>query len=166
MNDVKRQIEDAMAKAMREAIKEIPRKVKKGIESTVAQALGFTAKWGDAWEVDNCNGRNSTVSGLVSDNIVDKVTKMVHSLSKKVKLGKVFEKALLKDMIDHYQRHVKNSLYDAVQKMAEERAQELVEKILPDISGIDMSFEAMFNPEFGERPAEKLVMETHVEKEE
>ena len=163
--DVKKEMDDAVGKALRKALDEIPNKVINGIENTVAKALGFSNSWGRGWEVDHCNGRHSTVSGLVSEAAKRKVVEAIKRLSTAFKIDRSHEEALMKDMKDTYERQLRTSLRVAITTLATRRAEEMAASLVPDLSDIGTTIEALFSPEFGEREAEKAVIAVHLEEE-
>jgi len=158
---IKEEMEEAIGKALREVLKEIPNQVKRGMSGTVARALGFENRWG-GWEVDHCNGRMSVVSELISSAAQTKVREAVMEASKEFTISKTLKKAIMSDMKNVFNRAFRNTLGEEIEKLARQKAQEMAKQLMSDMANITMDMPSMADPSFGEKEIEKAALEAYM----
>lgn len=165
---IQEKLDDAVANAIREALKEIPRKVKDQINAIVAKSFGFDNKWGGEWQVDHCNSRKSSLGNLIVGKAKAEISKDVEEFldKTKFKINNQQKQAIKKDAHDTYMREFKRKLHEAVEKKATDEAEELAKALVPDLKTLDLDLKAMADPSFGETEREKLVIEMHLEEHE
>jgi hypothetical protein len=159
---IKEEMEEAIGKALREVLNEIPGQVKRGMSSTVAKALGFENRWRDGWEVDHCNGRMSIVGELVSSAAQAKVREAVMEASKEFTIPKTLKKAIMSDMKKVFSRAFRDALSEEIEELARQKAQEMAKQIMSDMANITMDIPSMADPSFGEKEIEKAALEAYM----
>jgi hypothetical protein len=121
-------IEQEAKKEIADYLKNIRYNIRKKLEAATTSLLGLEHRYGDRYEIDHCNGRNSVFIDVLRDMAKDEAIK----LTKHIKLPKadseLIQQAFVKELKDQLRYEMRNLATTKAKAMA----QELINNVLPE----------------------------------
>ncbi len=139
-------------------IKMLPEKIYGMLNASIARCLGFSDRWTsvDGWEIDNCNGRESTVASYCNS----KAKKTVEDSIEEIGNNFVLEKSMKLSLQKEFKNLVEQNLRKAIKEKAEEFTNKLIADMVPEV--IDMrkpSLQDLANPEYGSNLIQEILID-------
>lgn len=161
MKSLSEQIEERVGKALQDCLSNIPHQIKSQVNQIVAKALGFECRYGNEWNVDHCNGRNSTVSSLVCAAAQKQVEEVVRKASEEFVITDDQIEAIKNDMRNRFRDAMYKAVGDKLEQIAAAKAVEVVNELMPDFTKISTDIKKMADPSYGSKEIEQVAMMAH-----
>jgi len=120
---VEKLIQNDINRLTNEAYAELQQGFKDTLKQNVLRLAGFEGRWGNGYEVDHCNGRQSMMSQYLSSKVQQMITSEIDLMitpADLVPLLKETKKGLLKDIKDRFGHYVRDEIYKQTQLAAKE----------------------------------------------
>lgn len=128
---VEKLIENDINRLTNEAYSELREGFKNTLKQNVLQLAGFEGRYGNGYEVDHCNGRQSMMSQYISSKVQDMIRSEIDlkiTPAELVPLLKETKNGLLKDIKERFRRHVQEEIYSQTQVAAKAFVAESLKK--------------------------------------
>lgn len=124
-------IQNDINKLTNEAYAELKQGFKRTLQTNVLKIAGFDNQWGNGFEVDHCNGRQSVITEYLSDKMKKMITHEMDALITQEDLNKILKdtkKSLLKSVEEQFRRVAQEEAYKQVREEAKDFIASAVKK--------------------------------------
>ena len=122
---------EEMKKEVTKRIKELPSEIHKMITGALASILGLEWTYGDKFEIDHCNQRNSILIDVIRDIAKKEAGELVKKTDFKPKDISLFQVAFKKE----FENQLTYELRKLAENLARTEAQKIMEQLSKEIIG-------------------------------